>query len=206
MSYAPATDFLALIRQTAGGARLAEMPGLDWLLAALARAGFITLWTSASSAPVGQPTTVWLRTSASSWATEGGVYLWNALTQSYEPATPLLWAALFQSLMTSAAEVDATASETLSISQSGQLFTNTGAPEIVYTLPVASLSPGAVFEFIMGQAGALNVLLQSGDALQWGLNSTTIGADASDIGSYLKVRSINGQWFVIGAEGTWALS
>ena len=94
MSYTPTTDFLALIRQASGGAKLAEMPGLDYVLAAMERAGIINLYVGQSAPIVNQPTTVWLQPAQPSWTAEGVVFLWNASTAAYETATSALWAAL----------------------------------------------------------------------------------------------------------------
>lgn len=94
MSYNPVTDFLALVRLTAGEAEIARIPGLDYVLSALARAGVITLSTGQSAPIVNQPTTAWLKPAEPSWTAEGTLYLWNAFTSAYEVATPALWTAL----------------------------------------------------------------------------------------------------------------
>lgn len=94
MSYNPTTDFLGLLRQTADGARLERMPGLDYVVAAMARAGLFSLSVGQTPPTVNQPTTVWLRPSLPSWTAEGAVYLWNAPTGAYVPATSALWNAL----------------------------------------------------------------------------------------------------------------
>lgn len=95
MAYDPVTDFLALIRQTASGAQIANIPGLDYVLAAMSRAGLITLFTSQSEPTVNQATTAWLKPASPSWTSEGTLFLWNSSTAAYELATPALWAALF---------------------------------------------------------------------------------------------------------------
>ena len=94
MSYNPVTDFLALLRQTSGGVRVAEIPGLDFVVAALARAGMITLSVGQTAPTTNQPTTVWFKPSLPSWVAEGTVFLWNSATDEYEPATPALWDAV----------------------------------------------------------------------------------------------------------------
>lgn len=95
MTYAPTTDFLALERLTSGGVRTARMPGLDFTVAAMARAGLFALSVGQTAPTTSQPTTVWFRPSVPSWVAEGTVFLWNAVTSEYEIATPALWAALF---------------------------------------------------------------------------------------------------------------
>lgn len=99
MSYSSITDFLALLRQTSGGVRTLEMPGLDYMLSALSRAGFITLSVGQAAPTSNQPTTVWLKPASPSWSAEGSVFLWNAsaVPAQYQLATPALWIAYFSS-------------------------------------------------------------------------------------------------------------
>lgn len=94
MAYNPLTDFLGLLRQTSGGVRAERMPGLDWLVAALARMGLFTLYVGSTAPTTNQAATVWLKPATQSWASEGAVFLWNASTTEYELATPALWKAL----------------------------------------------------------------------------------------------------------------
>lgn len=106
MSYNPATDFLGLLRLTAGGVRSERMPGLDWLVSALNRMGLFTLLVSQTAPTVNQATTIWIQPGVPSWLVEGTVYLWNPIAAAYQVATPALWQAflagasgyLFQSL------------------------------------------------------------------------------------------------------------
>lgn len=91
MSYNPTTDFLALLRQAAGGVAFAEVPGLDFTVAALARAGLINLSVGQTPPLVNQSTTAWFKPALPSWTAEGVLFLWNAATASYAPATPALW-------------------------------------------------------------------------------------------------------------------
>lgn len=92
MPYSPVTDFLALVRNAGGQASIAEMPGLDYVVAAMARAGLFTLYVGQTAPTSNQSTTAWLRPASPSWTAEGTVWLWNGTT--YAPATPLLWNAL----------------------------------------------------------------------------------------------------------------
>lgn len=180
------------------------MPGLDWLLAALARAGMVSLWTDPANAPsANQQTTVWLKTSASSWATEGSVYLWDTTSSSFKLATPSLWSTLFKAVWAALSkETGLTTSKVLTAADAGQLYTNTNAGTILFTLPVAATAPGAEFEFAVTVAGQISVLAGA-SVLRFGAAVAPTGLVSTNVGSYLKVRSINGQWFVTGAEGAW---
>lgn len=93
MSYTPNTDFLALLRQTAGGARVADMPGLDFVVAALSRAGLFTLSVGQTAPTTSVQTTAWLKPAIPTWSAEGTVFLYNAATAQYESASYALWTA-----------------------------------------------------------------------------------------------------------------
>lgn len=95
MSYTPSTDFLALLRLVGTEVRSLRMPGLDWLIDGLARAGMFTLSIGQSAPTVNQATTVWFQPASPSWVAEGTFYIWNPVTQRYEVATPALWRTLF---------------------------------------------------------------------------------------------------------------
>lgn len=96
MAYNPLTDFVALARTTPNGVRLEQMPGLDFVIAALARAGMFNLSTGTTAPVANQATTAWLKFAANSWSAESAMYLWDVGTLSYVPATPALWQALFE--------------------------------------------------------------------------------------------------------------
>lgn len=93
MAYSSTTDFLALLRQTSGGVRTERMPGLDYVVAAMARAGLFSLSIGQTAPTVNQSTTVWLPPSVPSWVAEGAVWLWSTAAAQYVPATPALWIA-----------------------------------------------------------------------------------------------------------------
>jgi hypothetical protein len=98
MAYNAVTDFMALLRQTSGGPRMARIPGLDYVLAAMARAGMFLLSVSATEPTTNQAATVWLQPSSQgSENAESSVFLWNSSTAEYEPATPQLWASVLSS-------------------------------------------------------------------------------------------------------------
>lgn len=91
MAYNPITDFLALIRNSSDGAAVGQIPGLDYVVAAMARAGMFRLYVGQDAPIVNQETTVWLKPSVPSWVAEGTVWLWDAGTGAYVLATPALW-------------------------------------------------------------------------------------------------------------------
>lgn len=95
MSYNPIADFIGLLRTTSGGVRSVRMPGLDYIVAALARMGLFTLSVGTTAPITNQATTVWFQPALQPWAAEGVVFLWNIGTLQYEPATPALWDVLF---------------------------------------------------------------------------------------------------------------
>lgn len=91
MSYNPATDFNALWRNIAGVETKVAMPGLDYVIAALARAGTIVVSVSATAPVASQSTTAWLRAAVPSSSGEGTFFLWDKVTTAYLAATPGLF-------------------------------------------------------------------------------------------------------------------
>lgn len=105
MSYNPATDFIGLLRLVGSGVRSERMPGLDYVVVALARAGLFALSIGQTAPTVNQPSTLWLQPAIPSWTAEGTLYIWNSVAGAYQQATPALWQAflspasnIFQSL------------------------------------------------------------------------------------------------------------
>lgn len=98
MSYNPITDFLGLLRQGSNAVELARMPGMDFVLAALSRAGIINLWSGQMAPTTNQARTVWIMPALPSWTAEGVVFLFNSSTGAYELATPALWSALLTTI------------------------------------------------------------------------------------------------------------
>lgn len=95
MSYTATTDFLELLRQTPGGVRALRMPGMDYVVAALARAELFSVQIGPTAPVTNQSTTVWFKPApAGSWVQEGAVFLYNVGTGEYEPASPVLWSSL----------------------------------------------------------------------------------------------------------------
>ena len=90
MSYNPVTDFLGLWRNSGGQVSKLEMPGLDYVVQALARAGLVTVVVSATAPVANQSTTAWLQTAVPSYSAEGSLWLWDKATTAYLPATSKL--------------------------------------------------------------------------------------------------------------------
>lgn len=91
MVYNPATDFLGLWRNNAGQVSKVEMPGLDYLISALARAGVVTVTVGAAAPVANQSITAWLRAAVPSYSAEGAFFLWDKVTTAYLAATPALF-------------------------------------------------------------------------------------------------------------------
>ncbi len=137
MSYSAVTDFLALLRNTSGGVRTESMPGLDFVIAAMARAGMFLLSTGATAPTTNQTTTLWFLPSNPSWVAEGTVFLWNAATNAYAPATPALWDALFNAVSSANYSFQsATGANTVILSGTSLLAIQRAAPTVTgLTLP-----------------------------------------------------------------------
>jgi len=94
--YDPATDFLALWRNNGTDVSKMEMPGLDYVVAALSRAGIINLSVSATAPVVNQAVTAWLQAAVPSYSAEGVLHLWDPVASAYAPATPALFMYMLQ--------------------------------------------------------------------------------------------------------------
>jgi hypothetical protein len=92
MSYQPSTDFVGLWRAVPGGLEKGEMPGLDFTVMALARAGLVSVVVSSTPPTTNQASTAWFRPATPSYAAEGALYLWDSVLLTYVPATPSLFA------------------------------------------------------------------------------------------------------------------
>lgn len=148
MAYNPITDFLTLLRQTASGVEIAREPGLDYLVAALARAGLFSLSVGQAPPVANQPTTVWLVPANPSWTAEGKVFLWNAQTQSYQLATPALWEALLVAPSASVFQL-ATASANVVAANTTLLAVERNAPiATALTLPSVALRSGKALQIV----------------------------------------------------------
>ncbi len=96
MAYDPTTDFIGLWRNSGGAVSKLEMPGLDYLIIAFARAGLLEVAVSGTAPTVNQATTAWLQSAAPDWSAEGVLRLWDPVALAYAPATPTLFLYLLQ--------------------------------------------------------------------------------------------------------------
>lgn len=184
MSYAPTTDFLALLRQTSGGVRTERMPGLDYVVAALARTGMIALAVGQTAPIVNQSTTAWFKSAIPSWSAEGALYLWNATTIQYELATPALWSSFFTATFAEIVQdvitvgpVNVQANATVVRVQ------NVGAP-VALVMPLAASKQGPVLVSDWANlAGTNNITIsRSGaDVFPNGATTWTLGGDGASV-------------------------
>ncbi len=92
----PVTDFLGLWRSTGPNVVKLEIPGLDYVIEALARAGIVTVTVSATAPVANQSTTAWLKAAVPSYSAEGVFYLWDKISTQYLPATSALFLQLLE--------------------------------------------------------------------------------------------------------------
>lgn len=184
MSYGQTTDFLALLRLTSGGVRTERMPGLDWMVAALARAGLISLSVSQSPPIANQTATAWFKPAVPSWVSEGILFLWNVSTGQYEVATPALWSQFF-AIASSGIVQDVTVVGPTAIALNTTILRvqNVGAP-VGLTMPLSANKLGAVLVSDWANlAGTNNITIsRSGaDVFPNGATTWTIGGDSGSV-------------------------
>jgi hypothetical protein len=93
MTYAAGTDFVGLWRAQTGGVKKGEMPGLDFVVAAMQRSGILNVSISGSQPVSNQATTAWFKPATPSFSAEGMLYFWDATSSAYLPATRKLFLA-----------------------------------------------------------------------------------------------------------------
>lgn len=185
MSYSPLTDFIALLRQTSGGVRTERMPGLDYVVAALARAGVITLSVSATAPIANQAATAWFKPAVPSWTKEGVLFLWNVATGQYEAATPALWSSLFLATATQGVVQDVAAPGPVNVQTSSTIVRvqNVGAP-VTLVMPLSANKVGGVLISDWANlAGANNITINrsGGDVFPGAGTTLTIAADGGSV-------------------------
>lgn len=186
MSYAPATDFIGLLRQTSGGARVERMPGLDYVVAALARAGMFQLSVSDTPPVANQSVTAWFRPAVPSWASEGTLYLWEADTAQYVPASSMLWSELF---ITTAAATNIQMIKTpgpVNVNGTANvvLVNQTVSAPITLVMPLASAKIGDVLiSDWKGDAGnnTITITLSGADVFPGGLPTWQIAGNTGSV-------------------------
>lgn len=186
MSYASTTDFLALLRQTSGGMRSERMPGLDYVIAALMRAGLLNLSVGQTAPTTSQTTTAWFKPAIPSWFAEGALFLWNVATAEYEPATPPLWAALFIATASGAIVTqDVTTVGPVNVLPNASVVRvqNVGAPvALVMPLSATVANPVLISDWA-NHAGTnpITISTTGGEILPGGVTSWQIGADTGSV-------------------------
>lgn len=177
MGYNPVTDFLALVRRTSNGARVAEVPGLDFTLAALARAGMFLLSVSQTAPASNQAATVWLQPALQSWTAEGAVFLWDASTLAYEPATPDLWSAVLSAAAALVVQ-DVGAPGPVNILTNARVVRVLSGP-ITLVMPQSFFKRGDVLVSDWTANAEITVQRSNVDVFPQGLTSWIIGAGGS---------------------------
>lgn len=180
MSYGPTTDFLALLRETSNGVRTERMPGLDYIAAALSRAGFFNVSVSAVAPTTNQAGTAWFKPFVPSWLAEGTLFLWNVSTLQYEVATPALWAALF-SVTSPEVVQDVVVAGPVNVQTNASVVRvmNVGA-SVTLVMPLSTTKLGSVLISDWANlAGTNNITIQrtAPDVFPNGLTSLTIAGD-----------------------------
>jgi len=99
MSYTPGTDFVALFRNNGASVSKLDMPGLDFVIAALGRSGALNITVSATAPLANQNVTAWFKPAAPSYSGEGQFFLWDANAAAYALASM----ALLRAMLTAAA-------------------------------------------------------------------------------------------------------
>lgn len=179
MSYSPVTDFLGIVRQLTSGVQIARMPGLDYVVAAMSRAGMFALSVGQTAPTANQATTVWLRPALPSWTAEGNVFLWNPGTAAYELATPALWAIIFAG---SPYQYQAAAATSNVVNPGTSLLAVTRAAPVTTTLSLPSIASrlGKALQIVDWSTGfvthGIQILPKSGETImkqaQWNSYST----------------------------------
>lgn len=171
MSYTPSIDFIASLRQTSGGVRSVRMPGLDYVVAALARAGLIALAVSATAPVANQAATAWFRPATPSYSAEGVLFLWNSTTVQYEVATPALWAAFLSAGGSGAAQV----TQTITAPGPANVAANAN---VVLVNQIVGAAINLVVPLASNKIGSVLIADWKGDA---GANNITVTLSGADV-------------------------
>lgn len=197
--YIPGTDFVALLRTTNNGVRTERMPGLDFVIAAMARAGMFMTWVSSSPPQVNFATTAWVKPAPGGSATgEASVYLYNTATAQYEIATPALWTALL--LSGSPSQAQAVLGQR-SIIVSKTVNFNSGNSDTVFPLllpvgfvrfQVSSVKiSGASGSLTTATAGLFTGIAGAGVAIVTGASALTVNTAADATNNNAQAMTVN---------------
>lgn len=185
MSYDPTRDFLSLLRQTSGGVRTERMPGLDYVVVAMARAGLILLVVGQSPPASDRVHTAWFKPAVPSWIGEGVLYLWNASSGQYEVASPGLWRALLgsSSSATIVQDVAVVGPTPVQAAASVVRVMNVGAPVTLSMPPAANMAGPVLISDWANHAGInpITITASSGDTFPLGLATWKIMGDAGSV-------------------------
>lgn len=95
-----------------------------------------------------------------------------------------------------------TGSYSLTASDSGNTFTNTGATSTVaFNLP--PIAEGLEYTFVVNDADGLRVTPQGGAVIRDGANSTEFYMQSAAVGATLVLRAVAGAWVVLAKSGSW---
>jgi hypothetical protein len=182
MAYNPVTDLIGLLRRTTGGMRQVQMPGLDFVVAALSRANMIDLSVSMTAPISNQSTTAWFKPyDGASWVAEGTLFLWNDVTSEYEPATPHLWQDLLVPTLGGQFVQDVSVAGPTNIDPNAAIVRvlNVGSA-VTLVLPAAVNKNGPVLvSDWQNQAGTNNITIQctGADVFPNGVTTWTVAGD-----------------------------
>jgi hypothetical protein len=195
MSYNYATDFIGLLRLVGSSVRSERMPGLDYVVAALSRAGLFAVSVGQAAPTVNQASTLWFQPAIPSWGAEGTVWLWNAAVPGYQVATPALWSALlsgavlgysFQSLP-NANNVIGNAVSLAAVQRVAPAATNVVLPNLaLYHATGLKLQ---VVDFSTGVVNHIITLTTSDGATIMQRNSWQLGSNAAQLSGVMLTAS-----------------
>lgn len=165
--------------------RTERTPGLDYILAAMARANMFQLSVGQNAPTADQAVTAWLKPAIPSWVAEGVVFLWSAAATEYQVATPALWSALF--LAAAVAEViqDVTTAGPVTINTNSTIVRvqNVGAAVALVMPPAATMLGPVLISDWANLAGTNNIsIARSGsDVFPNGATTWTIAGDGGSV-------------------------